>query len=130
MGERREVRRQKSFLRGFVYFDIRRGMMSPLVRDLSDEGGRNIFSHTVTIPDVINLHIPQREKTFRAQVQWRRGDKIGLAFAAADAAAVTSPQESELIQRVAQLETQITALRRTLKQLKHESLGDGEIEAA
>jgi hypothetical protein len=117
-------------LRGFVYFDIRRGMMSPLVRDLSDEGGRIIFSHTVTIPDVINLHIPQREKTFCAQVRWRRGDEIGLAFAAADAAAVTSPQESELIQRVAQLETQITALRRTLKQLKHESLGDGEIEAA
>lgn len=55
---------------------------------------------------------------------------MGLAFAAADAAAATSPQESELIQRVAQLETEIAALRRTLKQLKRENPGDGEIEAA
>jgi len=84
----------------------------------------------VTLPDVINLHIPQREQTFRAQVQWRRGDEIGVAFAAADAAAATSPQESELIQRVAQLETEIAALRRTLKQLKRENRGDGEVEAA
>jgi hypothetical protein len=130
MSELRGTRRQKSFLRGFVYFDKRRGVMSCLVRDLSDEGGRIIFSHTVTIPDVINLHIPQREQTFRAQVQWRRGDEIGLAFAAADAAAATSPQESQLIQRVAQLETEIAALRRTLKQLKRENAGDGEVEAA
>jgi uncharacterized protein YceH (UPF0502 family) len=36
----------------------------------------------------------------------------------------------QLIQRVAQLETEIAALRRTLKQLKRENRGDGEVEAA
>jgi hypothetical protein len=128
MGERRGTRRQKSFLRGFVYFDKRRGVMSCLVRDLSDEGARIIFSETVTIPDVVNLHIPQREQTWRAQVQWRRGDEIGLGFTEATPVAVA--QEIELSKRVAQLEGEIAALQRTIKQLKRERSGDGEIEAA
>jgi hypothetical protein len=130
MGERRGMRRQKSFLRGFVYFDKRRGVMSCLVRDLSNEGARIIFSHTVTIPDVVNLHIPQREETRRARVQWRRADEIGLAFAAADPVTTTSQQESELIQRVAQLETEIAALKQTIKRLKRGNSDNAEVEAA
>jgi hypothetical protein len=129
MGERRGNRRQKSFLRGFVYFDKRRGVMSCLVRDLSDDGARIIFSQTVTIPESVNLHIPQREKTFRAKVQWRRGDEIGLTLVAAEPVAANS-QESELIQRVAQLETEIAALKRTIRQLKRGQPGEGDVEAA
>jgi len=129
MGERRGSRRQKSFLRGFVYFNKRRAASSCLVRDFSDAGARIILSEAVTIPDVVDLHIPQREQTRRAHVQWRRGDEIGVAFTDAKAAA-TSAQEQELMQRVAQLEAEIAALQRTLKQLKRDKPGDGEIEAA
>jgi hypothetical protein len=129
MGERRVSRRNKSFLRGFVYFDKRRGVMSCLVRDLSEDGARIIFSQSVNIPGVINLHIPQRDQTFRAKVTWRRGDEIGLALTAAVPVAASSP-ESELIQRVAQLETEIIALKRTIKQLKLENPSQGEVEAA
>jgi len=129
MSERRGSRRQKSFLRGFVYFDKRRGVMSCLVRDLAGEGARIIFSETVTIPDVLNLHIPQREQTWRAHVQWRRGDEIGLGFTTATAVAAVS-QESELIQRVAQLEAQITELKRTIKKLKREDAAADDFVAA
>ena len=130
MSERRESRRPKSFLRGFVSFDRRRGVMSCLVRDLSDEGARIILSQSVTIPDVISLHIPQREQTFHAQVQWRRGDEIGLAFIDAESATPTTAKEGELMARVAQLESEITALKRTIKRLRRERPDDGEIEAA
>jgi len=130
MGERRESRRQKSFLRGFVYFDKRRGVMSCLVRDISAEGARIILSETVTIPDVVNLHIPQREQTLRARVQWRRGDEIGLAFTAAVPVAIAAPPSSELTERVAQLEAEIAALRRTIKLLKRDNPGHGDVEAA
>jgi hypothetical protein len=131
MSERRNTRRQKSFLRGFVYFDKRRGVMTCLVRDLSADGARVIFSSAVTIPDVVNLHIPQREKTVRARVQWRRGDEIGFAFAEEETVPTTQ-QESELLQRVAQLESEIAALKRTIKKLKREQDGDGhgDVEAA
>jgi hypothetical protein len=127
MGDRRGIRRQKSFLHGFIYFDKRRGVMSCLIRDLSDTGARIVFSETVTIPEHINLHIPQREKTVRAHVQWRRGDEIGLAFEAAPAA--VTPHESDLMQRVVQLEAEIIELKRTIKKLKR-AKSDDEVEAA
>ena len=130
MSERRINRRQKSFLRGYVYFDRRRGVMSCLVRDLSGDGARILFSENVTIPDVINLHIPLREQTFRCKVQWRRGDEIGLTIPEAGAAAPTSTQESELIQRVAHLETEISTLRRTVKLLRRENRREPDFEAA
>jgi hypothetical protein len=118
MGERRNSRRLKSFLRGFVYFDKRRGTMSCLVRDLSDVGARIIFSETVTIPDMINLHIPQKNQTVRARVTWRRGDEIGLGFSAANPVADPLPDSAALMKRVAQLEGKIAALRRVLNRMK------------
>jgi hypothetical protein len=120
MGERRNSRRLKSFLRGFVYFDKRRGAMSCLVRDLSGEGARIIFSEAVTIPDMINLHIPQKNQTMRARVTWRRGDEIGLGFSAADPVADPLPDAAELMKRVAQLEGEIASLRKMLKRMKGE----------
>jgi hypothetical protein len=128
MAERRGIKRQKSFLRGIVTFDKRRGGMNCLVRDLSDDGARIILSHAVTLPDVIELHIPQRGKTLRASVQWRRDDEIGLAFE--PPAAVTPPQESDFRQRIAELEAEATALRRTIRRLRRENAGDSDIEAA
>jgi hypothetical protein len=130
MTERRRSRRQKSFLRGFVYFDKRRGVMGCVIRDLCEEGARIIFSEAVTIPDVVNLHIPQRDRTLRARVHWRRGDQIGLAFSAATPATAAPPQASELTDRVAQLEDEIAALRQMLKRLKGEKpLTDDEVAA-
>ena len=118
MGERRNSRRLKSFLRGFVYFDKWRGAMSCLVRDLSVEGARIIFSEAVTIPDMINLHIPQKNQTVRARVTWRRGDEIGLGFSAANPVADPLPDSAALMKRVAQLEGKIAALRRVLNRMK------------
>lgn len=136
MGERRGSRRLKSFLRGTVCFDKKQGTMSCLVRDLSAVGARIIFSENVTIPDVVTLHIPQKEKTLRARVQWRHGDEIGLGFTAASAAsaaraAADAPDAAELTKRVAQLEADIAALRRVLKKLKGERTLelDGEVAA-
>jgi hypothetical protein len=120
MGERRGLRRSKSFLRGFVYVSRKRGALACLVRDLSDKGARIIFSDTVTLPDVVELYIPQRDQTLRARVQWRRNDEIGLAFIAAERAAEAQPSAAEVVQRLAMLEAEITALRALLKRLKGE----------
>jgi hypothetical protein len=118
MGERRISRRQKSFLRGFVYVSKRRGALACLIRDLSEKGARIIFSDTVTLPDVVDLYIPQREQTLRARVHWRRNDEIGLAFAVADEAADTAPTAGEVMQRMALLEAEIASLAALLKSLK------------
>jgi hypothetical protein len=129
MGERRGSLRHKSFLRGFVYFDRLRGVMSCLVRDLSETGARIVLSETAIIPDVVQLHIPQREETRPAHVQWRRGDEIGLAFTDVAATAPTAPGESKLTKRLAQLEADVAELQRVVKRLKRDST-PGNVDVA
>jgi hypothetical protein len=121
--------RQKSFLRGCVYFNKRRGALDCLIRDISDQGARIIFSETVNVPDYVELYIPQKEKTIRAHVQWRHGDEIGLAFPEAVRAADGSTATVELAQRVAALESEIASLRKVLKRLKTEVSGE-DLDAA
>lgn len=125
MGERRRTTRQKSFLRGCIYFNNRRSAVDCLIRDISGTGCRVIFSSTVQIPDVIDLYIPQKEQTLRAIVQWRQGEEVGLAFseAARAPAAPLLTDVAELSDRVQKLEAEITALRKMLKRLKAEASG-------
>jgi hypothetical protein len=131
MGERRNSRRSKSFLRGFVYVSRKRGALSCLVRDLSDKGARIIFSDQVTLPDMVELYIPQREQTLRARVSWRKNDEIGLAFTEIERAPVdATPSAGEIVQRVALLEAEITSLRAMLKRLKGEKAEAGDEAAA
>ena len=92
MAERRRSVRKKSFLRGCVYFNKRRSAIDCLIRDISDQGARIIFSGATNFPDVVELYIPHKEQTVRAHVQWRRGDEVGLAFP--DAAAAPAPLAS------------------------------------
>jgi len=123
MAERRRLLRHKSFLRGCVYFNKRRNAFDCLIRDLSDEGARIVFSESVSVPDIVDLYIPQKEQTIQARVQWRHGDEIGLAFPDAVRAA-GGTTDDELAVRVANLEAEVSLLRRQLKRLKNEIGGD------
>ncbi|MFZ3225908.1 MAG: PilZ domain-containing protein [Xanthobacteraceae bacterium] len=130
MGERRGSRRSKSFLRGFVYVSRKRGALACLVRDLSEKGARIVFSDTVTLPDVVELYIPQREQTLHARVEWRRNDEIGLGFTATARTAEARPSATEVVQRVAMLEAEIASLRVLLKRLKAEKVNPADEVAA
>lgn len=129
MAERRGSQRQKSFLRGCVYFNKRRNAVDCLIRDISDAGARIIFSDTVSIPDVVDLYIPQKEQSVRAHVQWRHGEEVGLTFPDAVRAA-DGTSDGELALRVAQLEGQVSALRRELKRLRQDIAGGDDRSAA
>jgi PilZ domain len=80
MGERRRSIRLKSFLRGCVYFNNGQSSADCFVRDISHDGARIIFSDNLSIPDSVQLHIPDKRRTICARVKWRRGNEIGLAF--------------------------------------------------
>src|SRR5579871_4465593 len=80
MNERRRIARQKSFLQGRVFFNNRRTSVDCLIRDFSELGARLKFSGAVATPEVIELHIPNKDETYRARVQWRNGDEMGVSF--------------------------------------------------
>jgi hypothetical protein len=52
MVERRRSVRQKSFLAGCIYFNDRRRSAECLIREISDQGARIVFSRAVNIPDL------------------------------------------------------------------------------
>ena len=115
--ERRRVTRQKSFLRGMIYFNNRRNVVDCLIRDISPYGARLIFSDSVSTPDVFELYIPQKEQTLRVHAIWRHGQEVGVAFAQA---AQLDPvaETGDLTERVARLEMEIAGLKRILKKIK------------
>ncbi len=121
--ERRRIARQKSFLRGMVYFNNRRSVADCLIRDISSFGARLIFSDTITTPDTMDLYIPQKEQTLRAHVIWRVGHEVGVAFPQATQGA-PAPESGELAERVTKLEAEIAGIKRVLKKLKADSDAD------
>jgi len=119
--ERRRTPRQKSFLRGMIYFNNRRNAVDCLIRDISPNGARLIFSDAVTTPDVLDLYIPQKEQTLRVHVVWRHGQEAGVAFAQTaqmDPVAEPGDPGQALAERVARLEIEILGLKRILKKMK------------
>jgi len=123
--ERRKSSRQKSFLHGCIYFNNRRSAIDCLIRDISAEGARLVFSQTATIPDVIELHIPQKDQTLRAHVQRRTSGEVGVAFDTVHAPAAPTENE-DLAARVERLEADVAGLRRIMKRLR----ADVDVEAA
>jgi PilZ domain len=115
MSERRKATRQKSFLHGCIYFNNRRSAIDCLVRDVSAEGAKLIMSEVATIPNVVDLYIPQRGETLRARVQWRTREEAGVVFESARARATAG---AGLAERIEQLEAEVAALKRTLKRMK------------
>ena len=128
MGERRTSTRKKSFLRGRVMYNNRQSAMDCLIRDVSEHGANLIFSDTASIPEVVELYIPQKDQTFRAHVQWRSGDEVGRGVRRC--ARGTRRRRRRSGRRVERLEAEVASLRRMLRRLKADIAAGNEPEAA
>jgi hypothetical protein len=122
MKERRTQARHKSFLQGRIHFNNRRSSIDCLVRDFSETGAKLKVAETVAIPEVMELHIPNRDTSYRAEVQWRTGDEIGVAFTAEKGTPSIVPDAApvDLAGRVKRLEGEMTQLQRKVKELQSE----------
>jgi PilZ domain-containing protein len=131
MGEddRRASPRVKTSLRGCISYDKHAAAADCLVRDMSDTGAKLELSENVVIPYLIDLYIPKKDETLRANVLWRYGDLIGVAFTsppskrgdlgADDVTAVAEQglQGVDLAERVRRIEAEVASLKRTIKNL-------------
>ncbi len=119
--ERRTSARQKSFLQGRIYYNNRRSSMDCLIRDISEYGAKLKFSAAVNTPDVLELQIPAKDETYRAQVHWRFGNEIGVAFMTGDQpAAEPAGGSPELYGRILKLESEVATLRRAINEMRNE----------
>lgn len=125
MNERRRVARQKSFLQGRLFFNNRRTSVDCVIRDFSDLGARLKFSGAVATPEVVELHIPNKDETYRARVQWRNGDEMGVSFDNAGVAPEVAPQAAsgagppaDWAARIHKLEHDVLVLQRKFNELQ------------
>jgi hypothetical protein len=120
--ERRQISRQKSFLQGRIYFNNRRSSVDCLVRDFTDVGARLKFSESVTVPEAIELYIPNREEIRRARVIWRTKNEMGVVFGEEHQSPSIAPDaaQGDLAGRVQKLEAEVAALKRVVNELRAE----------
>jgi hypothetical protein len=124
MSEHRRETRQRVFLKGRIVFNNGSSSFDCLVRDLSSSGARLVMSDATTLPDAFDLYIPQKDRTYRATLRWRREDGIGVTFEEPARAAPTPAPAPDLpaseasvtllLRRVSELEAENAALRRLL----------------
>ena len=126
--EHRNETRQRVFLKGRIVFNNGASSMDCLVRDFSASGARLALSESSSLPEVFDLYIPQKDRTYRSTLRWRRADGVGITFtdeAAKPAPAATPvPAASEplaednsvtvLLRRITELEAENATLRRLL----------------
>lgn len=120
--ERRTLLRKRSFLQGRLYFNNRRSSLDCLVRDISNQGAKLKVSDSIAIPEFVELHIPNKDETYRAKVQWRTGFEIGVTFENDQEAPsiVPSAGPADLLERVRRLEAEVASLHRKLNELQNE----------
>ena len=119
--ERRTLLRKRSFLQGRLYFNNRRSSLDCLVRDISPQGAKLKVSDSIAIPEFVELHIPNKDETYRAKVQWRTGFEIGVTFENDEAPSIVpSAGPADLLERVRRLEAEVASLHRKLNELQNE----------
>jgi hypothetical protein len=115
MTELRKETRQRVFLKGRIVFNNGSSSFDCLVRDLSASGARLVLSDATTLPQAFDLYIPQRDRTYRASLCWRREDGIGVVFEEpARVAPSAIDTEAALRQRISELKAENAALRRLI----------------
>jgi hypothetical protein len=109
--------RQRTFLKGTVYYDNRRASIECTIRDLSDSGARVTFEHPVTVPDHIELFIAHKQQTLRARVRRREPGEIGIEFEVERTLDPRRATDAELQGRVEAMEAEIKTLKRLVAKL-------------
>jgi len=122
MQKRRSASRQKAFLQGRIFYNNKRPSIDCLIRDISEHGAKLIFSSSVATPDVVELHVPNRDEVYRARVEWRVGEEVGVSFEGAETAgpplAPGPPVPTDSMARIQKLEQDVAALQRKFNELQ------------
>jgi PilZ domain-containing protein len=121
MIERRAHPRHKTFIKGRIYFNNRLSSMDCIVRDIGKHGSRLEFSENVTLPDVFELYLPNKDDYFQAHVMWRKGNNIGITWTPED---ILNPRSESgrtdyhLADRVTKLEREVGLLLKRIDALE------------
>jgi hypothetical protein len=115
MQDRRKTTRTRTYFGGQIAFNRRMSVMDCLVRNISAEGAKLVFSETLTVPQEFDLSVHKNERTYRAKMIWRPADEAGVAFL--EPRPQAGPVSLDLMRRLRQSEADKAALQRRIEQL-------------
>jgi hypothetical protein len=115
---RKPALRSRTFLKGIVYYDNRTVSIDCTIRDLSDSGARIVFANLVTVPDNIELYIPQKQATLSVRVRRREHYEIGVSFDDQRSGEPPHAGDGDMAERMTKIETELVAMKRLLKKLE------------
>ncbi|MCW6512483.1 PilZ domain-containing protein [Lichenifustis flavocetrariae] len=114
MLERRTDQRNRTYLGGRILFNHRSNSLDCLVRNMSPNGAKIVFSGSVVVPSEFELSVNLKGESVPARVQWRTETEAGLVFLRADRGTVVS---IDTARRIRQLEADRAMLARRVAQL-------------
>ena len=114
MIERRSIVRQKTFIKGRIYFNNRLSSMDCIVRDVTDNGSRLEFSESVALPELFEIYLPNKDEYFQARidVSWTPEDT-------SNPRPESGRSDRHLADKVARLEREIALLHKRLDAIEH-----------
>lgn len=112
--ERRKTIRARTYLGGRITFDKPSSIDDCLVRNLSQDGAKIVFSGSTMTPNEFDLTIPEKGGVRRARIVWRRAMEAGVTFLSSDTGSVVS---RETARRIRRLEAERATLARRVAQL-------------
>src|SRR4051794_31830400 len=115
MQERRKNPRMRTYFGGQIASSERRPLMECLVRNISADGARLLFTRLRTVPEEFDLLVHKNERSFRARMIWRRADEAGVAFL--EPRPDCSPVSLDLVRRLRRCEAEKAALQRRVAEL-------------
>lgn len=117
MQERRRSPRQKSLLRGIVYFENSPCATECMVRDISDTGARLRFSaQPLESVETLELEIPLKAIKHKCKITWRTDYEVGVTFGLTSAS--QGADEAAMVARINRLEAEIMALKLVVERLQ------------
>jgi hypothetical protein len=117
--EKRKSARQRFFLRGFIRTPQNNSNIDCIVRDISETGAKLRFRCRPSITDSLELHIPAKGQIAQSKLVWIDDCEVGISFDSIVAVGTApSSSDGELSVRMARLEDEITALKKTLNRLQ------------
>lgn len=112
--ERRQERRDRTYLGARIVFNHRASIAECIVRNLSAGGARLEFPSTVGLPGTFDLVIRHKGDSRRARMIWRTENTLGVVPEEPHVATVTS---IEAARRLRQLEAERDRLAQRVRQL-------------
>jgi PilZ domain len=113
--ERRKLPRSRTFLGGTISFNKSYSTMSCRIKNMSDQGAMVEFHGTISIPQVFDLAVAQKGRSYVSRIIWRDAERMGVSFE--NAKLDIAPIPLDLVRRLKSCEEERNALKQRVVKL-------------